>query len=51
MQTFRQKAYCFWKVSFFLLFNNYLRVVGGLETLNKIEMLETDKDDRPLVSD
>ncbi|VDQ02276.1 unnamed protein product [Trichobilharzia regenti] len=26
------------------------KVVGGLEILGKIEMLETDKDDRPLVS-
>ncbi|KAG5452095.1 RING-type E3 ubiquitin-protein ligase ppil2 [Clonorchis sinensis] len=24
------------------------KVVGGMETLNKVEMLETDKDDRPL---
>ncbi|CAH8604980.1 unnamed protein product [Dicrocoelium dendriticum] len=26
------------------------KVVGGADTLNKVEMLETDKDDRPLVS-
>ncbi|TPP62281.1 Peptidyl prolyl cis trans isomerase 2 [Fasciola gigantica] len=26
------------------------KVVGGMDTLNKVEMMETDKDDRPLVA-
>uniref|UniRef100_A0A183TE67 PPIase cyclophilin-type domain-containing protein n=1 Tax=Schistocephalus solidus TaxID=70667 RepID=A0A183TE67_SCHSO len=48
MQSVEQKAYRFRKVSSFPITIGSLRVVGGLETLDKVEFVETDKDDRPL---
>lgn len=33
-----------------VLFTFFSRVVGGLETLSKMEKIETDKNDKPLVS-